>query len=239
MPQLEQLKKIYRLHEKTMARIPMACAKGCADCCTCNVVVTSLETSFIVQSLDSKALADVHQRLTEKFPLQRYIPKMTLNQFAMACMSGRETPDEENKPDWGRCPFVEADICTIYRVRPFGCRSMISQIHCRDTGYAQVPPLALTINHIFLQYIEHLDLEGFSGNLSDMLSLFLANSFQQMTLPKGLDTVHGNPFFVGGEPLSPQGFIQNSKIHGLMVPPEHRDAVAPLLKQIAALTKTP
>ncbi len=48
------------------------------------------------------------------------------------------------------------------------------------------------------------------------------------------------PLYLGVETLNLSGetspFIQNMKLQGLMVPPEHRAAVTPLLKQIAALT---
>jgi Fe-S-cluster containining protein len=207
--------KIYRLYEKALAHIDVVCKEGCAVCCTCNVVVTSLEASFLVHSLDAKTLAGVKQRLAEKFPGKRYIPKMTTNQFASYCVSGQEIPEEENDPDWGKCPFLEKDRCTLYPVRPFGCRSMMSQVDCGKTGFAQVPPLALTITNIFLQYIEHLDSQGFSGNLSDMVGFYLENN-------ENFDKT--------------QVFIKNMKIQALLVPPEHRTAVAPLLKQIAALT---
>ncbi|MCP4671639.1 MAG: hypothetical protein GY857_10060, partial [Desulfobacula sp.] len=143
-----KIQKLYQLYEKILSDTQVVCREKCADCCTCNVVVTSLEAAFIVQSLDSEKLADMKQRLEEKFPGKRYIPKMTTNQFACFCVSGQEIPEEENNPDWGKCPFLEEDRCTLYRVRPFGCRSMMSQVHCGEKGYAQVPPLALTITNI-------------------------------------------------------------------------------------------
>ena len=210
----EKLKKIYQLYEKTLADTKGVCHQGCADCCTCNVILTSLETKFLVQSLDSGSLAQMKQRLEKKIPPKRYIPKMTTNQFASYCLSGQEIPEEENDPDWGRCPLLEDDCCTIYPSRPFGCRSMMSDVYCKETGFAQVPPLALTITNIFLQYIEHLDFQGFSGNLSDMLPLSLEN--------------FGN--------FEKNHCIKNRKMAVLLVPPEHRTAVAPLLKQMAALT---
>ena len=214
------LRKIYQLYETALADTladTRVCRKGCADCCTCNVIVTSLEIRFLLQSLDPGGLAELKQRRDKNFPQKRYIPKMTTNQFAGLCVSGQNIPEEDNNPDWGKCPLLEADCCTIYEARPFGCRSMMSQVYCRETGYAQVPPLALTITNIFLQYIEHVDHRGFSGNLSDMLALSLEN----------LTRFEKN-----------QDCIKNMKMPVLLVPPEHRFAVAPLLTQLAALTKT-
>jgi len=209
-----KIKKIYQLYEEAMTDTRVVCRQGCSDCCTCNVIVTSLEVRFLLQSLDSKGLADMKQRLEKNFPRKRYIPKMTTNQFAAFCMSGQDIPEEENNPDWGKCPLLEADRCTLYPARPFGCRSMMSQVDCRETGFAQVPPLALTITNIFLQYIEHLDYQGFSGNLSDMLVLYLKN-------PNNFE--------------KNQGCIENMKMK-VLVPPEHRSCVGNLLKQMAALT---
>jgi Fe-S-cluster containining protein len=212
---IEKLKKMYHLYEKALADTHVVCRQGCSDCCTCNVVATSLEIRFLVGFMDSNGLANIKQRLEEKFPEKRYVPKMTTNQFAGYCVSGQEIPAEENDPDWGKCPFLEADCCTIYPARPFGCRSMLSQVYCKETGYAQVPPLALTITNIFLQYIEHLDHQGFSGNLSDMLALDLEN-------PENFK--------------KNQACIKNMKMAVLLVPPGHRSAVTPLLKQMTALT---
>ncbi|MBA3009922.1 MAG: hypothetical protein KKF12_06550 [Proteobacteria bacterium] len=213
-----KIQKLYRLYEKTMAGTQLMCREGCAGCCTCNVIVTGLETAFLVQSLDSEALAGVKKRLGKNFPAKRYIPKMTTNQFAEVCLSGQDIPEEENNPEWGKCPLLEDDRCTLYPVRPFGCRSMMSQTDCLKTGYAQVPPLVLTITNIFVQTIEHLDHQGISGNLSDMLVHYLG-------LEKYQDSDKTNLF------------TKNSKIQALMVPPEHRLKVASLLKQIAALTQ--
>jgi len=210
----KKLNQIYHLYEKVLADTHVVCRQGCADCCTCNVILTSLETRVLVQSLDSGSLAQMKQRLGKKIPPKRYIPKMTTNQFASYCLSGHKIPEEENDPDWGKCPLLEDECCTIYPSRPFGCRNMMSEVYCKDTGFAQVPPLALTITNIFLQYIEHLDFQGFSGNLSDMLPLYLEN--------------FGN--------IEKKYCIQNRKMAVLLVPPEHRIAVAPLLKQMAALT---
>lgn len=210
----QKLNEIYQLYEKALADTHMVCRKGCAACCTSNVTLTSLETRFIVQSLDSGRLAQMKQRLEKKIPPKRYIPKMTTNQFASFCLSGQEIPEEENDPDWGKCPLLEDERCTIYPSRPFGCRNMMSDVYCKDTGFAQVPPLVLTITNIFLQYIEHLDFQGFSGNLSDMLPLYLKSS---------------------GD-FEKNHCIKNRKMAVLLVPPEHRTAVAPLVKQMAALT---
>jgi Fe-S-cluster containining protein len=209
------IKKIYSLYEKSLADTSFVCKEGCADCCTCNVTLTSLEALFIVRSLTAKSRADLKLKLEQKFSKKRYVPKMTTNQFAALCVSGGAIPQEENNPDWGKCPLLEKNRCTIYKMRPFGCRSLNSQVNCSKTGFAQVPPLALTITNIFLQYIEHIDHRGFLANLYDMLSFYLEK-------PETLE--------------KPVGSIPNMKMEVLMVPHQHRGAVGTLLKEMAVLT---
>ncbi len=81
---MEKISTLYQLYETTMADIPRVCQKGCADCCTCNVVVTSLEAALLVHSLDSEALAGVRRRLAASVSIHRYTPRMTFNQFGLS-----------------------------------------------------------------------------------------------------------------------------------------------------------
>jgi len=114
------------------------------------------------------------------------------------------------------------NACPIYRLRPFGCRCMVSSIDCRKTGHAQVDEFILTVNNLFLQYIEHIDPHGGTGSLIDILLYFdqpaLLETFQRkMTI--AADTV----------------LALNRPIPVLMVPPEHRLRVQPILKKFQLL----
>ena len=230
---LDRLGKIYELYSKVMeergGNEKAACAEGCSSCCTCNVTLTSLEAAFLADRLDSQGQERAAGKLAARFPEKRYIPLLTTNGFARACMSGNEVPEEENDPSWGECPLLEDGLCTVYPYRPFGCRAMMSEILCSRAGYAQMPPLVLTLNNIFLQYMEQMDVKGVTGNLSDLLLLFLdskdlggKNSDRKKKLAREWKT---------------QGkIIQNSKIPVLMVPPEHREIAGPVIRQITALT---
>lgn len=165
---------------------------------------------------------DLKTRIKQNFPQKRYIPKMTANMFARMCVEDKDIPEEENDPSWGKCPLLVDDMCSIYDVRPFGCRALMSQVHCREKGYARIPPIVLTINNLFLQYIEHLDQKGFFGNLSDMLTLFLSdNTIQSFSDPSKI-TNDGR-------------FLFNEKIAVLMIPPEHREKLRPLLMKLSDL----
>nr|NJM04649.1 hypothetical protein [Desulfobacula sp.] len=168
------LKRTYDLYHETLAGLDAepVCREKCACCCTCNVTLTSLEAGFLMDSLGDEKKKDLLSRIEQKFPVARYIPRMTTNGFARLCMEDREVPEEENDPAFGVCPLLEDDLCTVYEARPFGCRALLSEAHCGREGFARVPPLVLTLNTLFLQVIEHLDQDGFSGNLSDMAAFF-------------------------------------------------------------------
>lgn len=221
-PNIDQLKDIYRLYDEAVEHINSVCQKKCASCCTCNVTLTSLETEFIIASLSRQEKINVENRMTSYFPEKRYIPKMTTNMFARLCAQGKEIPEEENNPSWGKCPLLVNDMCSIYDVRPFGCRALMSQVQCSQKGYAQIPPFVLTLNNIILQYIEQLDEKGFLGNLSDMLTLLLSGT----PIKKKSDRQnkpHNNKFLL------------NEKIFVLMVPPEHQEKAGPLLENLSRL----
>ncbi len=224
---MDLLKKIYSLYDEAMedAGEDMVCREKCSACCTCNVTLTSLEANFLIGSLNMEKKKDLQDRIKKKFPLKRYIPKMTTNRFARLCMENAGIPEEENDPASGVCPLLENDLCTVYEARPFGCRALVSDIHCSREGYARVPPLVLTINTLFLQVIEHLDQNGFSGNLSDMPEavspgkglFYKADSFNNMYKEKL--------------------FVRNEKIPMLMVPPEHQRKLRVLIGKLSNLSK--
>ncbi len=46
-PDTRTIIKIYQLYETALADTHVVCGEKCADCCTCNVIVTSLEAAFV------------------------------------------------------------------------------------------------------------------------------------------------------------------------------------------------
>lgn len=184
--------------------------------------MTSLEADFVIKTLtvaDKKKLAI---RIEHHFPEKRYIPKLTANMFSDRCVNGKQMPEEENDPSWGRCPLLVDDMCSIYDARPFGCRALLSEEHCVNSGSALMPSIVLTINHLFSQFIEHVDQNGFFGNLSDMLTL--------SPLDKPFDRMAGDL-----NRLDKARFLLNQKISVLLIPSEHRKPLYPLLKKLMAL----
>ncbi len=218
----EQLKQIYALFDETMRHFDVVCKEKCAACCTCNVTLTLLEARYLIDSLRRHGKDLIVKKLASNFSKKRFIPKMTTNMFARFCMEGRALPDEENDPSWGVCPLLVEDSCSIYDVRPFGCRALLSTVSCEKLGYARVSPLVLTIQNLFMQAIEHLDSNGSSGNLSDMLAFVLSD----MGIKEALDL---------NLKLGESQLQQNEKISVLMVPPEHKGKVKEVVVKLSAL----
>lgn len=163
------------------------------------------------------------QNLEKTVGLPRYIPETTANSFASIMMSGEDAPEEILDPSWKPCPFLgESGLCVIYESRPFHCRCMHSEEKCGENGYSVMPPFLVTINNVFLQYIEHIDKTGFVANITDavlwMMDLSNRHSYSGNILNAG---------------KLPDGFIGCRPMPFLMVPPEHQERVRPVIKRIA------
>ena len=216
------LEEIYGLFDTAMAQFPAACAKQCSDCCTCNVTATGLEVAYIRDRLDRKALDDIRVRLNRAGQTLRFRPCRTTNAFALACMEGRDTDEQENDPSWGACPLLENGICTIYPVRPLGCRVMMSTTPCRKTGQADMPLFALTVTTVFMQFVEHLDAGGVYGNFFDLLA-----HADKATL--------GGHGFQNTQDMS--NTVENIIIPALMIPPEHVEKTRSLVQSLGRLIR--
>lgn len=212
----ESLKHVYALFESVMDSFDTACKKKCAACCTCNVTMTGLEAHLILDRLDSSQKKQVKERLIHHCPETRYHPQLTTNMFARYVMEGIKVPEEKNDPSWGSCPLLVSDECTIYALRPLGCRALMSQKNCDLQGYASMPPLLLTINTVFQQAVEHLDAGGVFGNLSDLLCA-------------------GSNGWKKSKPAIRQKMLKNEAISILMVPEEHREKMAGTIGRLSGI----
>jgi len=191
----------------------MACRRGCATCCTQNVTMTTLEGHRIIQYLglhDQDALCSVVPGTSHA---ERYISAITTNEFAIFCFKGEDPPEEQNGQPGMPCRFLSNNECMIYDARPFGCGCFFSTQPCQKEACALVDPFLLTVNTVFLQFIEHLDRGGFFGNLNDVLA-FLKSADQ-----------HGSP----NSSIRCQGLSRNKTIPGLLIPPEHQKHMEPIL----------
>ncbi|MBI9075006.1 MAG: YkgJ family cysteine cluster protein [Desulfatibacillum sp.] len=198
------LMRLYSLLERTAAPWPVVCEKGCASCCTTHVTMTTLEGQAILDYLFKAGDKPVpqNQGLGELFR-----PAITTNGLARCCMERREPPVEQKPDHFNPCPFLEDNACTIYPVRPLGCRVMLSSKRCRAGGYAEMEDYWLTLNQVFLQAVEALDCPGKFGNMSLVLK-FLDSGQEEEAL------------------------LTNEPVPGLMIPREHQEDAGPVLAEI-------
>jgi Fe-S-cluster containining protein len=159
--------RIYAIYEKEIAEIPFACKEGCSACCIQSVTMTTAEgkaiTTFLAeQGRSLPTLPDTTNRPQ---------PGSTTNGLAACCLAGKEPPVEPEVPwVYEPCVFLEDERCTIYPVRPFGCRSFGSTRCCADHGIAEAPDWFITLNTVVNQLLEHLDRDGCWGNMIDVLN---------------------------------------------------------------------
>lgn len=184
-----------------------ACRKGCATCCTRSVTMTSLEGDGIMAFL---AEAGRRSELDAPAfqPTQSRTVQCTTNAFVAAHLRG-EAVEEAESWDLRPCPFLKEDSCSIYPVRPFGCRLFASQDPCAASGVAEMPPGYLAGATALLQYIEHLDNGGRWSTMVELLA--------------GLNTGQAKEY---GAPTAP--------IPGFLIAPDERDLVEPLLQGLLA-----
>ncbi|MBU0993830.1 MAG: YkgJ family cysteine cluster protein [Proteobacteria bacterium] len=211
---LSILQAIYDIYDRLFNATPHACQKFCSSCCTVNVTMTSLEGMYILHHIPLEHKHSLYGTIKSCSSPKRYQPKLTLNGFAESCMAGIDIPDEENDPSWGKCPLLLERSCTIYDYRPMACRIMMSKSICDEHGCADMDELTITLNNIFLQYAEHIDEKGFFGNLTDIL-LFLDHEENGLRQDNTRFSV-----------------IKNRAAPFLMIPPEHRKRIVPIIEEI-------
>ncbi len=197
---LEVLNKLFHAYETFAGEYENICSEGCSVCCTRNVTLTGLEGRNILSGINDEKKKDVLGRIEREIDKKRLIPLMTINQMAKFCMDGKDVPDELSDPLWGSCPLLEDNRCTIYEVRPFACRCMVSRQKCESSGFADMDEFIISLNNVFMQYIEHIDIGGNYGNLSDLLITLGAEGC--------CDTL-----------------LTNTNVEMLMVPPEHQERI--------------
>jgi Fe-S-cluster containining protein len=213
------LQEVYRIFDDFTAGIQFHCHRGCAWCCTRNVTMTTLEAAAMLRVWNSTGFSLWLDTVRSVMDQPRLQPVTTLNQFAELC--SRDAPIPEGGKPVGdlTCPFLDQDMCGIYEMRPFACRAMVSNTSCGISHMAQMPELVLTANNIVMQYIEALDVHGFTGNLIDIL-LTMSNALQQRA-------------YQTQSPMSSaKGLLINRPVSVLMVPSEHRESIQPLMNAL-------
>ncbi len=215
---LAALEKIYRIYDDFAASLELACKKFCSHCCTTGVTVTTVEGYKIAERLESEGNAKWIDKIAQASKQPHFRLKITTNQLANMCADGKEPPVEE-KTEWNPCPLLTGDLCPFYNDRPFGCRCLVSRHDCGQKGYAEVDDFVLSVNTLFLQIIEHMDAGGCTGNLLDILGVMTVKENRQRYTVGKLNCRH-------------PGLIANQPLKILMIPPEHRTRMEPILQSL-------
>lgn len=216
------LDRMVDIYDRFLVDFDLACEKYCAHCCTANVTMTTLEGYRIMAHLDAQGKADCLDAIAAKAHPGRFVPGVTINRMADICARDGDPPEEHLDPAAGPCPVLADAACPLYPVRPFGCRCMVSARNCGQTGFADMDPFILTVNDVFLQHLEHIDAQGYTGNFADVMQ-FLASAENREKYATGR---LGSP---------PAGLQANQPVFVLMIPPEHRERIAPLLTAIRSI----
>ena len=156
---------------------------------------------------------DLLDRLSVFSDQPRFIPNQTINTLAQDCAKSDEISEEQHDLGQGVCPLLIDDTCAIYAARPLACRAMVSSRDCRLTGYATMDPFILSVNNVLMQFAEHIDRDGLTGNLTDVL-LYLSikenrHSYQKKCCYKGRKRIARQPL-----PDRSYGATRTSATHG-------------------------
>ncbi|MBI5845382.1 MAG: YkgJ family cysteine cluster protein [Deltaproteobacteria bacterium] len=203
-PTFDKLRTIYALFDSETGSLPLVCQKGCALCCTDHLSLTTLEARYLAEYLAGNE--EARQRIRSARISWR--PAYTVNGLVLDTLCRRPSPPEDEDSPVGACPLLSDDLCLAYPARPLACRVMFSRTSCSDSREgAEISPLDMSLNQVFMQAVEHLDSSGRSGNLVGMMALVEGKS--------------------GGEEL-----LHNRPMPGFLIPPEHQDELRNVVRAL-------
>ncbi len=216
---LAALKRIYAVYDEFCSSLALACRKNCAHCCTTNVTLTTVEGYRVMDHLVSTDNLDMIAGLEKLTAIERYQPQVSINRLAELSAAEAKVPEEEIVADAQACRLLTDNLCSIYDARPFGCRCFVSRKDCAEAGYADIDDFTASVNTVFMQTIEHLDADGCTGNLIDVLQVMS-------------DERNRQAYADGKLTCAPNGLIVNWQLKVLMIPPEHRSRMEPILHEL-------
>jgi hypothetical protein len=216
---LRALNRIYVVYDEFIRTRETACRMHCHRCCTTHVTLTTLEAYRICETLPAGERGKLSEKIRAASALTRFRPVVTVNALAELCASDKEPPPEDAAFTDDECPLLAQELCSIYALRPFNCRCFVSRTPCEQTGCAEVDEAVLAVNTLFLQTIEHLDADGCSGNLLDVLEVF-GSEEKRRSYAEGILHCTGN------------GLIANRPMTVLMAPAEHGATIEPIMRKL-------
>lgn len=168
------LEIIYACFQNWSAQFGFVCTRGCAFCCTRDVMISAPEGELLLDFITS---AHGPEWLREKLgsnPVARSLSQTT-NEYAAACLAGRDSETDEVRSG-GVCPFLAGNCCLVYAARPFACRCLASTSVCCPGGSASVPAAYLAAATAVSQILEHLGQFRPWGNMLAVLHLLGATT---------------------------------------------------------------
>jgi hypothetical protein len=181
--------------------------------------LTTLEAYKICETLPPGEREKLFRRVCEASGLQRFRPVITTNALAELCAVDQEPPPEDAAFANEKCPLLLQDLCSIYALRPLNCRCFVSRTPCEEKGYAEIDEAVLAVNTIFLQTIEHVDADGCSANLLDMLAAIGSEKNRAA-------------YAAGRLHCTANGLVANRPMKVLMAPPEQRGTIEPIMRKL-------
>jgi Fe-S-cluster containining protein len=216
----EVLRGVYEEFEEWIAE-ESVCQKGCAACCTQNVLITAVEGELIHRFIRDQGREEwMATKMQNKGSTEKV--QITTNSFAASCLQGEDVVPESYGNE-GACPFLEDNCCSIYDVRPFSCRCFISEKVCNPEVPAVIGETYLSASSAVMQIVEHLGQGEYFGNMFDVL-LALCDLPENKTLMRLLPAS-----------LSNQGRAKVTKalpLPGFLLVEEEMEKVQPLLEAI-------
>lgn len=219
---LRALDRIYAVYDEFIRTQNTACKMQCHRCCTTHVTLTTLEAYKIFETLPPGEREKLLRRVRAAAGLKRFRPAVTTNALAEFCARDEDPPAENDAFADEKCPLLAEDLCSIYALRPFNCRCFISRTPCGEKGYADVDEAVLAANTLFLQTVEHVDADGCSGNLLDVVDV-LACEEKRKAYAGGVLHCTGN------------GLIANRPMKVLMLPPAQRETIEPVMRKLRGI----
>ncbi len=194
---LDILYLLYNFFNEFVKDFENVCHPGCSTCCTVDIVCTTLEVSFLLKK---------YQISKDIFPTIYYRPSISINESAKLYINAKTPKPETSQRALTPCPLLTEDgLCSVYEYRPFACRAMMSRTICKQGKEADIHPFLIYVSLVFMQIIEHLDKDGYTANLWDILK-------------------NDNKYFV-----------KNTQFPGILVPFEYRARIKSMIRRILNL----
>jgi Fe-S-cluster containining protein len=210
---------VYGAYTEAARRFPSACRWECHACCTHNVIATTLEIDLILDHADGSGLSRLREKARRGTAGKRLHPALSINALAEHCLQRKEPPHEPEDFDMLPCPFREKDGCAMYDLRPLACRMLWSTQLCETRGEAVMPTALVSLNGVFQQIVEDLDVGGLYGNMWDL--------FASLNERAPREAYRAGEILPAVPPLH-----ANRPNPGFLVPPEHRPLVTASLNAL-------